>query len=360
MCLYSPCLSAHSLCTLLRSLCAQLFDEKLDKLTVQHVYVCARIAEFVSQCFLRTTIHIQTNIHQVQFQWCVGNRLVVDLQCIQKSVVCTTRKSPIYKCLVQVVVTNVFQILLECKGEIYTNIFPAIVSEEMFDRANILKQGNKLGKNSLTTDFMLRGKLFCGYCGKTICGESGTSHTGNKRYYYKCLSKKQNTKNCKKKTVRKDDLEKFVTDITMAVLNTPSNKGFVIDKITEVIERKRDSFEALERLKRQREKIKFETDNIVATISQGVTNKAILGKLDELEKQADDLDVQILIEENKRLDVIERGKIEKFLNEYVKKTTKQMLQTLIQKAVLIFAMELIFSLSCATTATRERQQNTSS
>ena len=124
----------------------------------------------------------------------------------------------------------------------------------MFDRANILKQGNKLGKNSLTTDFMLRGKLFCGYCGKTICGESGTSHTGNKRYYYKCLSKKQNTKNCKKKTMRKDDLEKFVTDITMAVLNTPSNKEFVIDKITEVLERKRDSFEALERLKRQREK----------------------------------------------------------------------------------------------------------
>ena len=59
-----------------------------------------------------------------------------------------------------------------------------------------------------------------------------------------------------------------------------------------------------------------------------------VGKLDELEKQADDLDVQILIEENKRLDVIERGKIEKFLNEYVKKTPKQILQTLIQKAVL--------------------------
>ncbi len=59
-----------------------------------------------------------------------------------------------------------------------------------------------------------------------------------------------------------------------------------------------------------------------------------VGKLDELEKQADELDVQILIEENKRLDVIERGKIEKFLNEYVKKTPKQMLQTLIQKAVL--------------------------
>ena len=59
-----------------------------------------------------------------------------------------------------------------------------------------------------------------------------------------------------------------------------------------------------------------------------------VGKLDELEKQADDLDVQILIEENKRLDVIERGKIEKFLNEYVKKTPKQMLQPLIQKAVL--------------------------
>ena len=134
--------------------------------------------------------------------------------------------------------------------------------------------------------------------------------------------------------MRKDDLEKFVTDITMTVLNTPSNKEFVIDKITEVLERKRDSFEALERLKRQREKIKFETDNIVATISQGITNKAILGKLDELEKQADDLDVQILIEENKRLDVIERGKIEKFLNEYVKKPPKQMLQTLIQKAVL--------------------------
>lgn len=36
---------------------------------------------------------------------------------------------------------------------------------------------NKLGGNSIQINYLLRGKLYCGYCGHRLNGESGTSHT---------------------------------------------------------------------------------------------------------------------------------------------------------------------------------------
>ena len=45
-------------------------------------------------------------------------------------------------------------------------------------------------------------KLFCGYCGALMFGESGTSRTGEVHRYYKCATAKKH-KGCKKKTVRK-------------------------------------------------------------------------------------------------------------------------------------------------------------
>ena len=47
-------------------------------------------------------------------------------------------------------------------------------------------------------------KLFCGYCGAYLCGESGPRHTGNVHHYYKCVSVKKKRTECHKKSVRKE------------------------------------------------------------------------------------------------------------------------------------------------------------
>ena len=63
-------------------------------------------------------------------------------------------------------------------------------------------------------DYLLTTKLFCGYCGALMFGESGVSHTGKMYTYYKCAAAKKK-KTCDKKAVRKQWLEDLVVNETM-------------------------------------------------------------------------------------------------------------------------------------------------
>ena len=78
---------------------------------------------------------------------------------------------------------------------VYDNIFPAIVPKQLFDDVKAILAKNKIGSRSGQTDFLLKGKLICGLCGKNMHGESGTSHTGKISHYYKCMARKRN-KSC--------------------------------------------------------------------------------------------------------------------------------------------------------------------
>ena len=57
---------------------------------------------------------------------------------------------------------------------------PAIVSKDVFDRVqNRLSENKKApARHKAEDDYLLTTKLFCGYCGAYLCGESGTSRTG--------------------------------------------------------------------------------------------------------------------------------------------------------------------------------------
>ena len=98
---------------------------------------------------------------------------------------------------------------------------PAIVPQDLFDRVQ-----EKLAKNKKTParhkaedDYLLTTKLFCGYCGAYLCGESGTSRTGNVHHYYKCVSVKKKRQECHKKSVKKGWIEDLVVGETMKIGN---------------------------------------------------------------------------------------------------------------------------------------------
>lgn len=112
----------------------------------------------------------------------------------------------------------------EIHGKVYTNIYPPIVPLNIFEQVQRRIEHNRIGQVSRETVFLLKGKVYCGYCGKAINGESGTSHTGKVMYYYKCVNKKRNTHNCKKATVRKDVLEQTVLDMAMELFTSGTDK----------------------------------------------------------------------------------------------------------------------------------------
>lgn len=79
---------------------------------------------------------------------------------------------------------------LKDNGEVFDNIYPQIVPQETFDIVRKKVNCNKYGKRSDEITYLLKDKIKCGYCGKSIVGDNGTSRQGERKYYYKCRGRK--------------------------------------------------------------------------------------------------------------------------------------------------------------------------
>lgn len=93
---------------------------------------------------------------------------------------------------------------------------PAIVPEDLFNRVQERMEKNRHAPAMVKAkeDYLLTTKLFCGKCERMMVGESGKSHTGAMHYYYKCSGAKR-LKDCDKKAVRKDWIERVVVRLIM-------------------------------------------------------------------------------------------------------------------------------------------------
>ena len=59
--------------------------------------------------------------------------------------------------------------------EIYTELYPRIVPEDIFEMVRVKTEENKYGKHDSEVIYLLKNKLRCGCCGKTMVSESGTT-----------------------------------------------------------------------------------------------------------------------------------------------------------------------------------------
>lgn len=172
---------------------------------------------------------------------------------------------------------------------------PAIVPVELFDRVQVRMEKNKRAPamSKAEDDYLLTTKLFCGKCGRLMVGESGTSRTGKKHYYYKCGSAKRKT-GCKKKAVKKDWIENLVVSRTMRMIFDDSTLAAISDMVLDVQERENTS---LPILKEQLAQTEQGIQNMLNAIQQGIFTPATKQRLEELEASKERLTVSILQEE---------------------------------------------------------------
>ena len=82
----------------------------------------------------------------------------------------------------------------DCMMYIATTVkkIPAIVPLDLFNRVQEKLAVNKKApaRHKAEDDYLLTTKIFCGYCGAYLCGESGTGRNGV-HHYYKCVSVKK-------------------------------------------------------------------------------------------------------------------------------------------------------------------------
>ena len=168
---------------------------------------------------------------------------------------------------------------------------PAIVPEDLFNRVQerIEKNRHAPAMAKAKEDYLLTTKLFCGKCERMMVGESGKSHTGAMHYYYKCSGAKR-LKDCDKKAVRKDWIERVVVCLTMQRVMDEEKINRLIDAILVMQEQEDTTTPAL---RSQLAETESSIGNILKAIEQGIFTPSTKQRLDELEARKEEILVNI-------------------------------------------------------------------
>lgn len=168
---------------------------------------------------------------------------------------------------------------------------PALVDEETFDRAQrrLAENKRKGSQRARGMDedgaprYWLTGKLYCGECGETMQGVSGTSKTGRTYYYYYCSA--QRKKLCTKKKVKKDWIEDLVTDVLRYIIDDSENlMSLAVDAAVYYKEHYKETG-YLEGLEARRKEVEKGIANLMKAIEGGALSDTLIERLNQLEAQ---------------------------------------------------------------------------
>jgi hypothetical protein len=169
---------------------------------------------------------------------------------------------------------------------------PAIVPQDLFDRVQEKMEKNKKApaRHKAEDDYLLTTKLFCGYCGAYMCGESGRSRNGTVHHYYKCVSVKKKRGDCKKRAVKKQWLEDLVVNETMKMIMDDKAIEAIVSMVMALQDQENTSLPLYEQQLREAE---TGIQNLLNAIQQGILTKSTKARLEELEAAKDDLEIKI-------------------------------------------------------------------
>ena len=170
---------------------------------------------------------------------------------------------------------------------------PAIVPRDLFDRVQekLAKNKKAPARHKAEDNYLLTTKLFCGYCGAYLCGESGTSRTGKVHHYYKCVSVKKKRTECHKKPVRKKWIEDLVVGETMKMVMDDKAIEAIVSMLMDLQDRDNVNVPLYEQQLREAETA---ISNLLNAIQQGVLTRSTKERLEKLEMQREDLKLSIL------------------------------------------------------------------
>ena len=201
------------------------------------------------------------------------------------------------------------------QGTTYYNIFPPIIAKEVWNQVDAINQENKISpsRKKEIFDYILSGKLICGNCKHRMSGESGTSRNGEIHYYYVCLSKRRGKTNCDCKAVKKQELEDYVIDATVSMLQRNSIITKIAEAIVKVHEKMIRDNSGLQILIKKREEAKRAADNILKAIEQGIIMDFTKDRLAALQDELNRLDIEINKEAQKTYAHVTVEDVEKYL-----------------------------------------------
>ena len=217
--------------------------------------------------------------------------------------------------------------------EIFDNIYPQIISQEIFEKVRKKVNSNKYGKRSVDVIYLLRHKIKCGYCGQPISAECGTSKTGAKKRYYKCFGRK-NHNGCKKSMIRKDYLENIILSTVIDELSKPKTLDRIISGLLAEQEKCIRENSMLNVLLREKRSIETSLNNLMSAIEQGVVTNTTTKRLKELEARQEEMERQILIERSKNAVRVSAEEIKEYYKAALSLEAQMLINYLVKDIVL--------------------------
>lgn len=215
-------------------------------------------------------------------------------------------------------------------GETFTNIYPQIIPDELFETVRNKVENNKYGKHKPNVVYLFKNKLKCGYCGHSVNSDAGTSKNGTIMRYYKC-SGKRISKTCPLKPIRKELIEDLVVN---AIIDTFATNDLIVTiakRIIEVRNKRLENDSALNLINKDISKIDNKIANIMTAIESGIFTTSTKTHLEELEKQKEELEGKLLIEKTRVKMIITEDDIIAHLKTALKKKPKQMIDMLVKE-----------------------------
>lgn len=228
--------------------------------------------------------------------------------------------------------------------EVIDNMYPQIVPNDIYERVRAKVDNNKYGKKSVHIDFLLRQKLKCGYCGQPMHGESGTTKSGAKIYYYKCNGRKKRINDCNKEMVRKEVIEELVINTTIEKLSNSVHMDFIVKSLLLIQEQQLKENSIINVLTKQKRQVDTALNNLVCAVERGIISNTTNKRLQELENQQAELEKQILIERSKQAVQLKESDIREFYTNYLKLEPKALINYFV-KEVRLFddRVQIIFN-----------------
>lgn len=176
---------------------------------------------------------------------------------------------------------------------------PRIIEDDLFIKVGEKLQDNKQApsKGKAKVPFLLTTKLFCGNCNSMMTGYSGTSHTGKMHSYYGCKGTWNNK--CTRKGISKDYIEDFVVTQAREML-TDEVIDYIAHTMVKLAEKEKEQtrIKSLEKALRKNEKSKANLIDSIKECGIDIVKKSIFEEIAKLEKEHQEIEKQIRIEES--------------------------------------------------------------
>ena len=205
---------------------------------------------------------------------------------------------------------------LEYGDHIIENYYPPIVDRYVFDIVQEKIAANKRSPARLKAkeNYILSGKLYCGYCKSLMTGETGTSRTGAIHHYYKCFGRKKKN-GCEKKTIQMKALEDIVINATIKhILNSEVIDG-IVEQLLKIQNEQRDTAE-LTLLHKELAQVESYIKNLLTAIKRGIITDSTQEELHKLEEEKKVLEEKIVKAEYDTNAYLTRERIEFWFEQF--------------------------------------------